>query len=674
MCGIVGVQVPRDAPPPDWDEIERMLSVVAHRGPDGWGQYRDDRVGLGHVRLSIIDPEGGAQPMGNEDGSVWISFNGEIFNYVELKADLERHGARFRTSSDTEVVLRAYETWGSDAWARFNGQFALAVRDRRRGLLWLVRDRVGIHPLYVAEVEGAHVFASEVKALMAGGRVRPRFSDRGLHQIFTGWAPVAPDTPFRDVESVGAGCALRIDGSGERELQRYWTPDLEPAAEPPSFDAAVDELSRRLDRAISLRLRADVPVGAYLSGGLDSSLVTQKIRRLRGGGFSSFSVRFADERFDEGDAQAVMVRELESRHEEVRVDGTAIAESLPEVVWHTEMPLLRTSPVPLFRLSRKVRDSGMKVVLTGEGADELLGGYQIFKEARLRAFWAREPDSRRRPRLFDRLYPYVGGERTPSPDFWRSFFGRGLTDLDDPFYSHRIRWANTGWTRRFLADDLRRRSEEELEAALDARMPAGWENRDLLSRAQALEMEMFMGGYLLAAQGDRVAMANGVEGRYPFLDPDVVDFCLKLPPTYRLRALSDKRILRALASRELPRSIWDRPKQPYRAPIAPALFGPDAPAWVGELSEPGSMASTGLFSTAATRLVEKARDRGGRLRSEREEMALVGVLTLRLLHRSFVEELSDRITGAVRRFRERERDVRADYSRHGSAAPMQAAV
>lgn len=638
-----------------------MLAVVSHRGPDGWGAYRDEKVGLGHVRLSIIDPAGGAQPMGNQDGSVWVAFNGEVFNYVELRAELSERGARFRTSSDTEVVLRAYEAWGAGAWKRFNGQFALAVRDRRRDLLWLVRDRVGIVPLYVARADGCLLFGSEIKALMAGGRLSPDFSGRGLRQIFTAWAPVAPHTVFRDVETVGAGSALRVDADGEQTTQRYWSPSFEPGTVT-SFDDAVDGLSQRLDRAISLRLRADVPVGGYVSGGLDSSVVAQRTERIRGGGAASFSIRFDDPRFDEGLAQKRMTRRLQGRHFEVRVSGADIAASLPEVVWHAEMPLLRTSPVPLYLLARRVRRSGVRVVLTGEGADEIQAGYHVFKEASLRAFRARNPESTRRAALFDRLYPYIGGEGAPPPHFWRSFFGRNLTDVDDPFYSHRLRWSNSRWALRFLAEELREGPDGEIERAVDARMPSGWRSWDLLSRAQALELEVFMGGYLLAAQGDRVAMAHGVEARYPFLDPEVVDFCLSLPRSYRLRALSDKRLLRALASRDLPKAVWSRPKQPYRAPVAAALFGARSPTWVSDLTEPRALASAGLFSPAASRLVAKARARKGRLTSEREEMALAGILTLRLLHHAFAEDLTARVDDAVRTFRRRDRGARIDRS------------
>jgi asparagine synthase (glutamine-hydrolysing) len=505
------------------------------------------------------------------------------------------------------------------------------------------------------------VFGSEVKALLASGRVAPAFSGRGLRQVFTAWAPVAPDTVFAGVEAVPPGCALRIDGRLGRHSQRYWGIDYESTSAL-SFSDAVEGLAECLDRAITLRLRADVPVGAYLSGGLDSSLITRRVHEIQGAGFSSFSIRFRDQRFDEGESQAIMTARLQSRHHEVWCGGPDIASALPDVVWHTEMPMLRTSPVPLFHLSGLVRDHSMKVVLTGEGADELLGGYNIFREARLREFCSRQPDSKARVALFQRLYSYVGAGDRRSPDFWRGFFGKGFRAVSDPYYSHRIRWANTAWSLRFLAPDLQGGEAEELESAFDARLPSGWADWPLLSRAQAVEMEGFMSGYLLAAQGDRVAMAHGVEVRYPFLDPDVVDFCLRLPATHRLRALSDKRVLRALAARELPPEIWDRPKQPYRAPIGPTLFGGEASDWIAGATDPAFLDSSGLFSESADKLFAKARKREGHMSGEREEMALVGMLTLGLLHKNFVEDFDSRAKTALDRFRARPDRPRHDWS------------
>ena len=421
MCGIAGIINLDASAPPSRDALEVMAGALEHRGPDEFGLYLDRFAGLAHSRLSIIDLSTGQQPLSNEDGSVWITFNGEVFNYVELRAELERSGHRFRTRSDTEVIVHAYEEWGPDAWRRLNGQFAFAIRDLRERCLWLVRDRVGITPLFVARTPGAVVFGSEAKAIFASGRVRPQADPASLVEVFTLWATPGPSTVFAGVTTVAPGTALRFDESlGERcvryHVQRFGTAPSRNDADPESL---AEELEARLRAAIRLRLRADVPVGAYLSGGLDSSVLTKLVRLVDTSELQTFSVRFEDTRYDEGEAQRRMADELGTTHHEVVATPASLAAELPRTILHCETPLLRTAPVPMFLLSGLVRRLRMRVVLTGEGADEFLGGYDIFKELRIRRFWARSPESRVRPLLLSRVHPYVasassGARRFPT--------------------------------------------------------------------------------------------------------------------------------------------------------------------------------------------------------------------------------------------------------------------
>jgi asparagine synthase (glutamine-hydrolysing) len=300
--------------------------------------------------------------------------------------------------------------------------------------------------------------------------------------------------------------------------------------------------------------------------------------------------------------------------------------------------------VPLFLLSRLVRQSDRKVVLTGEGADELLAGYSIFKEDQVRRFWARQPDSKLRPQLLDKLHSYVGGDRSRASEIWRKFFGNGLLDVDHPFYSHLIRWKNTSWSARFLAAHVQAELvPERMMADLAALMPLRWNRWNPLARAQATEISTFLSGYLLSCQGDRVAMAHGVEVRYPFLDPDVVDLCCALPQRFKLLGLRDKLALRRLASGLLPSEIAARPKQPYRAPMAPVLFADGAPETIFRDLDVEALRRFGLVEVEpARKLVEKAASRNGVMGGEREEMALIGVLTLQILARQFLEEFGSR--------------------------------
>ncbi|MBF0372903.1 MAG: asparagine synthase (glutamine-hydrolyzing) [Alphaproteobacteria bacterium] len=654
MCGIAGVLAGPGAARPELDELRRMAAMLGHRGPDGHGLLRDGALGFAHARLSLVGLADGGQPLANEDGSLWLVANGEVFNHVELRALLIGRGHRFRTHSDCEVILHAFEEWGPAAWAKLNGQFAFALWDRRSATLWLVRDRLGILPLFWTRSGGAIAFASEAKGLFAGGRVAPQFDRRGISAVFTFWSAPAPASPFTGIHAVRPGCALAIGADLSTAEQCWWQPRIEPdeVLSRLSADEAADALEALLAEAIRLRLRADVPVGSYLSGGVDSSLISALAAKGQPE-LDTFSVRFVDPRFDETGPQRVAARLIGSRHHEIVCAEDDLRRDLPEVIWHCETPLMRTSPVPLRLLSGLVRDAGMKAVLTGEGADELLAGYDIFKEDRIRRWWAKRPDSKLRPALLGRLHPDVAAAALRGGALWQAFFRTGMTERDQPFYAHLPRWRNTAWSLRFLAPSLRLDGPEALEADAAQAMPKGWRDWSPLARAQATEIATFMSPYLLSCQGDRVAMANGVEARYPFLDPSVVDFCLGLPDPLKLRGLADKLTLRRLAARHLPPEIARRPKKPYRAPIAPAFFGPQAPDYVDDLLSEAGMRRLGLLDPAvAAPLVDKARRQSGNMAGEREEMALIGALTLQLLGHHFLESWPDRLSAAERRLGE----------------------
>lgn len=675
MCGIAGSLTAESGRPVDFEELRRMIAVLGHRGPDGYGLYRDERIGLAHARLAIIGLENGAQPIPNEDRSVWVCCNGEVFNYKEMRRDLVARGHRFRTESDTEVIVHGYEEYGPDLWGRLNGQFAIALWDCRRYRLWLVRDRFGILPLHYARLGDRLLFASEAKALFAGGRLAPRFDALGLAQVFTRWSATPPATAFAGVESVRPGTALEIGTDLAAREVVYWRPRIVPDPDLArlSLDEAAEALGAKMTESVRLRLRADVPVGSYLSGGVDSGVVAALGCRARPGGLNSFSVRFADPAYDETAEQRLAAAALGTRHSEILCSAADIAGNLREVVWHCETPLTRTAGVPLFLLSRLVRDSGMKVVMTGEGADELLAGYGIFKEDRIRRFWARRPRSDMRPQLLARLYPYVGGAKAQGGAFWRDFFGQGLTALDDPFYSHRIRWRNTGWALRFLHPDIRAAAARaHFERDLEAAMPPGWPGWSPLARAQMIECDSFMSSYLLSCQGDRVAMAHGVEVRYPFLDPALVDFCFALPDRLKLRGLSEKVVLRRFADGLLPPGIARRPKRPYRAPTSSALFAGGGAAEIAQLLSEPRLRGLGLADPGpAGRLVAKALAKGGAMAGEREEMALTGLVTLQQLGGLFGSDFAGRTEDARRRLASVPCQVAVDGCRENGSMPLE---
>ncbi|MDQ2102251.1 asparagine synthase (glutamine-hydrolyzing) [Azospirillum isscasi] len=646
MCGVAGVLAGPRAEPAGLDELKRMIAMIGHRGPDGYGFYRDGRIGLAHARLSIVGLAGGFQPIHNEERTLWITFNGEIFNHVELRRDLEARGHRFYTRTDTEVVVHAFEEYGPAAWAKLNGQFAIGLWDAAKRELWLVRDRLGILPLFYARSGDHLAFASEAKALFGGGRIEPRFDAARLAQVFTHWSVAPQGSVFAGVQSVPPATAIRIDADLRLHEARYWEPDMagDPALSRLTLDEAADRLEEKLLDAIRLRLRADVPVGVYISGGLDSSVIAALARKLDTTQMHSFGVRFADTAFDETPQQRLVANHVGTEHHDILCGAEDIQAALPDVIWHGESPLVRTAPAPLFLLSRLVRDSGIRVVLSGEGADEWLAGYDIFKEDKVRRFWARQPHSTARPKLLSRIHPYAAANGQKDSPLWQAFWKRGMAETDDPFYAHRIRWQNTAWTQRLLAADVRSAANAQaFDQAVAAHLPAGWSRWSPLARTQWTEIAAFMSPYLLTSQGDRVAMAHSIEVRYPFLDPEVDDLCAALPDRVKMLGLRDKLALRRVASRLLPAEIFHRPKRPYRAPMTTALFGAQAPAYVQDLLSEESLNRYGLVDAAGVAaLAAKAHRQDGRMAGEREEMALVGVLTLQMLARNVLDELPGR--------------------------------
>jgi len=638
MCGIVGIVDWSGKHPPDQSLLRRMLGVIRHRGPDEFGLYLDRMAGIGCARLSIVDLSTGQQPIANADGSLWIVFNGEVYNYPELRAGLQRKGHRFTTRSDTEVVLHMYESEGPACLEQLNGQFAIAIWDSRKRELFLARDRLGIRPLFYTLLPSGLLFSSEIKSLLLDQRVQTALDPYALAQALNLWAPLAPRTIFRGILQLPPGHYMTVS-SESSSLVRYWSLSFPSAGreEVSSEGEAAEQLEELLSDATRLRLRADVTVGGYVSGGLDSTLVAALIRQNSPEALYTFSIAFEDPAFDERAYQETATAFLGTEHRRTEGTNADIGLVFPQVVWHAEAPLLRTSPAPMYLLSRLVHENDIKVVLTGEGADELLGGYNIFKEDKVRRFWARQSDSTCRPLLLRRLYPYVTDLSRGGDAYLAAFFRRGLTDVSRTGYSHHLRWRNGARLLRLLSASVRATLREydpveELLSRLDGSM-SKWSP---LAQAQYLEVTTFMSPYLLSSQGDRMMAANSVEGRYPFLDHRVVEFCGRLPPHRKIWGLQEKHILKQSARDLLPEEVWRRRKQPYRAPIRSAFFTRPLD-YVDDLLSPESVGAGGHFDPDAVgRLVKKCR--AAQRVSENDEMALVGVLSTQLLQRMFLDD------------------------------------
>ena len=643
MCGIAGFfgsGVLPDAAPA---LLQRLAGTLGHRGPDEKGTHAAPGIGLAHARLSVVGLADGQQPMADASGDLVISYNGEIFNYVELRERLQARGRRFSTGSDTEVILHLYDEMGTACLDELNGDFAFALWDARRRSLWLARDRMGVRPLYYTDIGGTLFFASEVKALMQVQGFAAELDPVALDQVFTLWAPIAPRTAFKGVSELPPG-HMMIAQEHERMVRPWWRLEFPRDGEFETPADPVGELGALLEDATHIRLRADVPVGAYLSGGLDSSLITALAARLAPGRLETFSVGFRSAEHDESRWQAEVAERLGVANHRVFCGEEEIAADFPDIVAHAECPVLRTAPAPLYRLAGLVRDNGMKVALTGEGADEVFAGYDIFREAAMRRFCARQPGSARRPLLFQRLYPYLPQLQRQSADYLAHFFSAGTDELTDPLFSHRPRFRSTAAAKLFYSPALKDAlGTYDAAADLTAQLPEEFGRWHPLNQAQYLETRFLLPGYILSSQGDRVMMAHGVEGRFPFLDHRVVTFAAGLHPNLKLRGLKEKFILKEAARGLVPDAVVDRPKQPYRAPDSQAFSVPAARPVVDAAFSGDALAGAGLFNAG---MVEKLKCKAlnGRATSFKDNTAFMGVLSTQLWHRTFAASQQPRRT------------------------------
>jgi asparagine synthase (glutamine-hydrolysing) len=603
MCGIAGafdLEGRRDFSPA---RLLAMTGAIAHRGPDDEQIHLEPGLAMGARRLSIVDLAGGRQPIANEDGTVWVTQNGELFEYPELQAELVARGHHLATRCDTELWVHLYEDLGEEMFRKTRGQYAIALWDRKSRSLILGRDRVGIAPLFYTVVDGWLLWGSEIKALLSSGMVAARPDPRGIDLFFHTFCAGTARTFFEGIHSIPPGQFLRAR-DGRVETRTYWDLDFPDAGQERRMadpTPMIDELESLLRRSVEKRLRGDVPVVSYISGGLDSTVVLGLSSRERGYAVPSFTIGLDRAGPDERSHAAESAAALGSRLTTVTMNRRDIVAAYPELIRAAEGPVMDSSCACLMRLAGAVHGQGYKVVLTGEGADEALAGYPWFKTQGLRELFNRIGLSFVNPAVRSLVLASMRGNPAHVPP---RLGIRGVRTAQQDVYD-------------LMAQGRSFVYSPELWRRLDGHCAyddLGITN-DRFTRWAPLNQSLYVGykvmlaGLLLQAKGDRVAMNSSVEARYPLLDEDVIAFCASIAPEYKLRGRVDKWLLRQVAARTLPPRIANRPKTMFRASRSAALLAPDRPPWVDQLLSPESIRATGWFDPEGV-----ARERAAQVR------------------------------------------------------------
>ena len=577
MCGVFGILAPDMPRQLMREQLYLGVAQLDHRGPDGWGCYFTDGLALGHTRLSIFDPSEGHQPM-ITDKTVMV-YNGEVYNHYELRHELEEEGVVFSSQCDTEVIQRLYERDKSDCLSRLNGQFAILLWDKKSKTLFVARDRLGMRPLYVLERNGAFYFSSEMKSFDA---IFP--GERGIepahlldHALL--WNTIDRDTIYRNISSVESGTFEIYRGGRRIATHRYYQigQSFDDGFGKLSFSEAKETFTEKLGNSVQLRLRSDVPVGGYLSGGIDSTVISTLVKRHKKDSFKTFSVEFDDSEFDESRFQRLVSDAIGSQHQSVTITEDMLSDSFLETIYHCERPIFRTAPIPMYHLSNKVRDTDIKVVLTGEGADEILYGYDSFKELKILEQWSKGSPAEEIDAAISHLYPHLNHYANPKQfGLIKMYYEGFLKTLDNNFVGLNIRMSNNKIIQNYLNKDWGITTDNiGLEERLKRTLPDNYEDWSLLQKNSFLEIKTLLQGYLLSSQGDRMALGHGVEGRYPFLDHNLIEYIFALPDEYKLNGFTEKHLLKQTFSEQIPQDIIDRPKRPYMAPDIAAFYRND---------------------------------------------------------------------------------------------------
>ncbi len=611
MCGIVGCFDLNQQRQIDREDLQAMAQTIIHRGPDADGFATHDSLGFGFRRLSIIDLTGGDQPMYNEDHSIVLVCNGEIFNYRELRDRLMQRGHTFRTHCDVEVILHLYEERGVDLFDELNGQFSFALYDIRQQRLLLARDHVGILPLYYTVSDQLLIFGSEIKALLKHPTVRREVNLTGLDQVFSFPGIISPVTMFKGIESLPAGHYL-LAQNGNLVVSEYWDlnyphADAQPDPKPESY--YVEKLQDLLMQSVRYRLQADVPVGFYLSGGLDSSLIAALIHRLSPDvPRHSFSIEFAEKNISEAKYQQLMASHVNAIHHSILFDWKEIEQRMVQMIYHCECPVKESYNTCSLALAEAARTARIPVILTGEGSDELFAGYVGYRM---------DQSGRRMAHRFglesmleEELSERIWGDK----DFFYEHALYDLQEIKTSLYAPAVVDA-------FASFDCFKQSPVNIQR-LRQRHP--------INQRSYLDIKLRLSDHLLSDHGDRMAMAHSVEARYPFLDRHIIEFAREVPPHLKLNQLVEKYIVKEAAKSFVPQSILKREKYGFNAPGSPYLLQQNI-EWVEDMLSYEHIRQQGYFNAdVVERLKTQYRAPGFRLNIPFEHDLLMIVLTFSL--------------------------------------------
>ncbi len=648
MCGIAGEFIFDPRGRVDESMIVPMVSAIRHRGPDQWGYYLgcSGSVLLINTRLSIVDLSNGRQPLSNEDGSVWVVLNGELYGFQDIARDLESRGHRFRTRSDTEVIVHLYEEYGEDFVSHLRGEFAIALLDQREDVLYLVRDRLGIKPLFYSRLSDSLVFGSEIKAIFRHGKVRARLDHVSLFHMLHGL--LLPEaTCFENVRTVEPGCMLRISRSAVTR-SRYWDLPLGGEVAPASEEEAIEELRRLFYEAVGLRLHGDVEVGAYVSGGLDSTSVASVAAEVGGRPVKAFTVEFENKELNEGKEAGEFAQAGGFEHHTVRIGPGDLAPHFERSLWHSEMAVSNSHGAAKMILSELARRH-VKVVLTGEGADEALAGYNVFQHIALLEEVRNHPKDRGRRANLEALLRKEGSGIAllnsgilpirALPDYDR------IVGMFGAYPYAIVRAMKTGKKVRLMMSSDFRREVAGIDPIAEMAGRIGRGRMTSLSAVAAHQYYLFkadLPAYNLNYLGDRVEMAHSIEGRVPFLDHKLVEFAFSLPQSLKLRNGTGKYVLRRAIAGRLPSALQVR-KRPFVAASSETLGLKGDSDFSAHYLDSRAIRNTGLFNpqvVGALRHSLAYLPRGSRVLSLAETL-LTGVASIQAINEMFCQRLED---------------------------------